>query len=278
MSSRQLCVLVLPCANQMAWVEAISNRAEKAGWATTSEQASILTSHLVITTQAEAVLGWPGEDVLVVGSSTSAAVEASALLFNVDHWAGVRYVAAQYAHAERLKAQGANWVSADADRLDFPFGRVDNPDPTERSSGGDEGALTYLDTPQSNGLGRAVWPAALFLHEKSGKSDIDGEIFDLTGRRRVIRYGPYIEMPIGLWKVVVPFSLWIDSAIVEIRVEWASSLSVVSITEVIRQSGRYEVTLCQAWEEIGPCELRIWLDRAVFDGTIQLHDPTVIRL
>ncbi|MEN5363246.1 hypothetical protein [Brevundimonas intermedia] len=233
---------------------------------------------MVISTQAETVLGWPGQDVLIVASSTSAAVRASTLLFNVDHEASVRYVAAQYAHAERLKANGADWLSADAHRLDFPFGDVDNPEPTTSSSGGDEGALTYLDTPQSQGLGRAVWPAALFLHERSGKSDIDGEIFDLTGRRRVIRYGPYIEMPVGLWKVVVPFTLWIDSAIVEIRVEWASSVSVTSVTEVIRQSGRYEVTLSQAWEEIGPCEIRIWLDRAVFDGTIQLHDPSVIRL
>lgn len=278
MSSRQFCVLVLPCANRAALVKAISAKAEDAGWATTAEQAGRLDSQLVISTQAEAVWGWPGQDVAIVAPSTSEAVAAAIACFGIDHAAAVRHVAAQYAHAERLSREGANWLSADADIFNLPFGQVANPEPVARSSKGDEAALAYLDIPGAPRLGEAVWPADLFLHERPGKADVNGEIFDLTGRRRVIRYGPYMEMPIGVWTAVVPFTLWIDSAVAEIRVEWASTEKMVSATEVIRQSGRYEASLCLEWETVGPCEIRIWLDRAVFDGTIQLHDPKIIRL
>ena len=278
MSSRQLCVVILPCANQIAWAEAISTAAQASGWATTSEQAAVLNSQLVISTQADGVFGWAGRDVVIVASSTGAAVEASMRMFDVNHASGLRYVAAQYAHAERLHADGANWLSADADTLSFPFGVIGNPDPSKGASTRDEEALSYLDTPQSSGLRQSVWSSDLFLHERPGKPAVEGVTFDLTGRRRVIRYGPYIEMPIGRWQVTIPFTLWIDSAIVEIRVEWGPSLNVACVTEIIRQSGRYEVTLVQDWNKVEPCEIRIWLDRAVFDGTIQLHDPIVARL
>lgn len=278
MSARKLCVVILPSTSQMAWAEAISSAAQASGWATTSEQAAVLESHLVISTQAEGVLGWAGQDVIIIAPSTGEAVEASMRMFDVNHASGLRYVAAQYAHAERLHAEGAVWLSATADRLDLPFGAVANPDPVRVPSGGEEAALSYLNTPQSTEPLRSVWPSELFLHERPGKKDPEGDIFDLTGRRRIIRYGPYIEMPIGRWQAVIPFTLWLDSAIVEIRIEWGSSLNVAAVTEVIRQSGRYEVTLTQAWDKVEPCEIRIWLDRAVFDGAIQLHDPTIIRL
>lgn len=278
MNAQKLCVVILPCASQMAWAEAICTAAQASGWATTPEQAAVLESQLVISTQAGEVFGWDGQDVVIIASSTGAAVEASMRMFDVNHASGLRYVAAQYAHAERLHAEGAVWLSANAGALDLPFGVVENPDLTRVSSGGDEAALSYLNTPQSVEQRSSVWPKELFLHERPAKPDAGGDIFDLTGRRRIIRYGPYIEMPIGLWQAVIPFTLWLDSAIVEIRIEWGSSLKVISATEVIRQSGRYEVTLTQAWDKVEPCEIRIWLDRAVFDGTIQLHDPTIIRL
>lgn len=278
MSSRQFCVLVLPCANQKGWVEAVSKAAAQAGWATTAKDAERLDCQLVVSTQAEEVLGWRGEDVAILASSTREAVTAAVEVFEVDHAAAVRHVAGQYAHAERLIREGASWLSADADVLDLPFGSVTNPCPAAQALEGDESALSYLNIPGAPPLGQAIWPADLFLHERPGKPDTNGKIFDLTGRRRILRYGPYINMPIGVWKVVVPFTLWIDTAVAEIRVEWASLQKAVSATEVIRQSGRYEASLSLAWESVGPCEIRIWLDRAVFDGAIQLHDPKIIRL
>lgn len=276
--SSQLCVVILPSANQMGWFEAISSAADAGGW-TVSPSEIGTKPFLVVCTNAESVVGWAGQDVVVIGSSTKAAIKATVDANQTDYLTGVRNVATQYAYAERLQSDGAVWLSADADVLDFPFGSVRNPGPNNLSpdAGGRE-VLSHLDGVHAGSSLQGVWPPHLFLHERPGLPDKDGEIFDLTGRRRVIRYGPYIEMPTGVWQAKVPFTLWIDNAIVEIRVEWGSGLDVTSVTEVIRNSGRYEVTLVREWLQVETCEIRIWLDRGVFDGTIQLHDPSIIRL
>ena len=125
--------------------------------------------------------------------------------------------------------------------------------------------------------GRVVeWNDAVFLGEEPCLARKDGELrCDLTGRSRVLRYGPYFHLSPGLWTICVRIAVHIEGSPADLRFEWGVDHDVTTVSQSVSQSGVFEVILSKRWVEAAPSELRVWLDRAMFDGAFEIQSCSV---
>ncbi|QTC91179.1 hypothetical protein [Brevundimonas goettingensis] len=273
MSAHRLCLVHLPAAQGTAWRDAANAAAAAAGWRIVElgpDQTPPDDAHDTLIHVFEARLGEVCAPLqrLIIADDPDRAAEAFETVHALDRDAATRVVAVQYARAAEMAAAG--WPVADGrlQSLDFPgLGTItrEGPPPTVR---GAEGPLAFYRTlPPTPGVS-VNWPTDIVLStEASGPGR---RMTDLTGRRRLLRYGPYLELSPGRWTVDVDFALRIDRAKVELRFEWGTQHDVDVATHLLTTSGVYALTLSKVWTEPAVVELRVWLDRSVFDGDLEI--------
>lgn len=272
MSGRRLCLVHLPSENEQAWRDAAAAAARDAGWRLVDlvpDDPLPAGDHdiLVQVSEARLALPFPAEECVILSDDPDRATESWQTRFGLDRDAAIRAVALQYARAAELAASGRTVVDGRTRTLDLPgLGPV-----TREGSAalrGPEGPLAFYRTlPPAPGAS-VDWPTDMLL--STGPGAPGREETDLTGRRRLLRYGPYLELAPGRWTVDVEFVLTIDRALVELRFEWGTHHDVDIATDLITNSGLYALSLTKTWTEPAVAELRIWLDRAVFDGHLEV--------
>ncbi|MDB5439798.1 MAG: hypothetical protein JWM33_2225 [Caulobacteraceae bacterium] len=121
------------------------------------------------------------------------------------------------------------------------------------------------------------WPRELFLNADAEPMPCPERI-DITGRRRILVYGPYVALPAGRWRLTAEFSLTAEAAANLLQVEIFQDPAVV-VSKLIQPSrgGRFAVPL-EAELSGEPVELRTWLPLPAFDGELCFHGATVERL
>jgi len=111
-------------------------------------------------------------------------------------------------------------------------------------------------------------------------SDVPGpcpEILDLTGPPRRLIFGPYLTLGDGRWRATAVFDLCEEGAKRVLALEFGIHPDCV-VTEVPPRSGRHEIDLEFDFPPGGAwAELRVWVQRAAFDGTIRFHGVKVRR-
>jgi len=124
---------------------------------------------------------------------------------------------------------------------------------------------------------RLWWGRELFL---SGYSPPDAcpETFDITGAARHLMFGPYIELTGGLWRATAELELCPDAARARLAVEWGSEPHYSSAMLEPGQAGLRTIALCHRIDRPQRMQLRLWLKKAAFHGTVSFVGVTVERL
>lgn len=126
---------------------------------------------------------------------------------------------------------------------------------------------------------RATWGPAVFLYDERGSRDAaEVGAIDMTGRPRILVYGPYVGLPAGRWRLVVQFS--IDEAATRrtLRIDWGTQADFVSHIVAPDRAGVYEIELEYDWTAAAPAEFRIILLEGAFSGTLIFRGGVVSQV
>ena len=147
------------------------------------------------------------------------------------------------------------------------FGRIDRRDETLSEDPWLEALDLYAALPLANGI-RTLWPATLFQSgDRPGQTCPD--IIDVTGRARILAYGPYLSLPPGRWRASARFEICAEAARRPYRLEFAAGGETAAVTHRPVDRGMQTVRLDVVVTEPGPTEVRLWIDRAAFHGALR---------
>lgn len=277
---RRLCVIFLPSPQEHTWRLSLRTAAQAAGWQVVDGEAvdglaGCLESNAIIqlSNGSRAPLFEPTET-LVIADRPAASIAILMIGFDISLIAATRATARLNATCIPAVRGGAQVVSASSRTLTLPgLGQVDRTEsaPDVRPIPADPLAF-YEKLPPAVGS-CATWPADLFEWEGP-----DAGFTDLTGRRRLLQHGPYLDLCEGAWRADLKFALEMDNGRCELRFEWGSGADCTTYSQLISRAGVYALSLERTWPETAVAELRIWLDRAMFDGTFRILDCTVTYL
>lgn len=175
-------------------------------------------------------------------------------------------------------SRGAPVQSALATRLDTPrLGSVER-SPTAAPAPTDDPALDiYRETPPAPDA-EARW-APHHFHYPAGREVTGGTpAIDITGRVRIMVYGPYAVLPPGRWEIEALFEIDPEGAPSHLRFEWGSGHDLTVADVSIDKPGAYAMKLSHVWSEGGPAELRLWSVQAAFQGRMEFKGAIVRRL
>lgn len=188
-----------------------------------------------------------------------------------------RHASMLLAKAAVLGESGVDVRRQDAEEIEITgLGVVRMPQDEPDSVRSTTTPLSFYDTLPLRG-GRTIdWPDEVFLGEEPFLSRKQGALrCDLTGRSRVLRYGPYFHLAPGLWTICARIAIQIEGGAADLRFEWGVDHDVTTVTQTVERSGVYEVILSKLWAEAAPSELRVWLDRAMFAGAFEVQSCNV---
>ncbi|MDZ4362855.1 hypothetical protein [Brevundimonas sp.] len=125
----------------------------------------------------------------------------------------------------------------------------------------------------------AQWARDLFRHT-STSDVVQGvpERLDITGRGRILVFGPYVSLPPGDWRIRLRF--WMDTSAAKAswRLEWGDQARFATHAFRPGRAGRFEVEISHRWEAAAPSELRLALDVPAVDGVLGFEGVRVDRV
>lgn len=121
-----------------------------------------------------------------------------------------------------------------------------------------------------------AWSERIFQYDQQAARNWEaaGQL-DITGRPRILVYGPYLALPSGLWKARVRFAVDDEAAKREFRLDWGTPSDFKSVPLTPSQSGVYEVEVEHAWHQTDMAEIRLVLMEGAFDGRLSFLGATV---
>jgi len=124
-----------------------------------------------------------------------------------------------------------------------------------------------------------TWSRELFFVGDGSSERADGAI-DITGRARCLLSGPDILLPPGLWLVSMIFEFSPEAAEHDFSIEFVGGAAPVRDMLRPEAGGVVEVETTLEFETLPshPIYLRLWSERAAFDGTVALRHVRLTRL
>jgi hypothetical protein len=131
-------------------------------------------------------------------------------------------------------------------------------------------------------LERLVWePELFYLSEEPIASTLVAAIrpVDLTGRPRIIVYGPFITLPPGGWSadIVLGFSAEAAALSFSVEVFAGTQLAQARITVAGEQIIETQLSFTIENSVDQPVQVRIWSERSAFDGRLALGYVAINR-
>lgn len=114
----------------------------------------------------------------------------------------------------------------------------------------------------------AWWPWSIFTFNTTARSQLVPPEIDMTGRARVMVFGPRFSLPAGNWKIRVRFTVDPEDSHVVLRFQWGTGTDLADLTTTLDQPGAYEVEITKAWNMPGLAELRVWAATGHFMGSL----------
>lgn len=261
-------IFIVPGLQTQAWLEALKAAAAQRGltyeedWG--GEQRPDRADVSVIWTEASC-----GEGVtVVIAPDTDDAIQGCSEFYSVPRDEGMRIASRRYSLANVLVTEGAVLLR--------PGGVVDIP-------GLGEIELARTITPETDGriLGifetlpipvgaSSAWPAGLMWEPGETVRAVSDQYMDLTGRRRLLAFGPFIMLPSGCWRVTVVIDVNIEISPAILNIQWGDELVESSDDFTVSESGRYQIVLETKLDKPAVPQLKIFLQRATFSGYLKL--------
>jgi hypothetical protein len=285
MNPAKIGFLILPSPHERAWRSAVTEAAVAAGFSV-AKSATWLKSNgnavgqlLIAGSAAEARDFGDAHWVVVTTELTTAVNTMSA---RVPHALskGYRLLAELLAAQAWLIDKGVVLSHSDEKSLDLPYlGAITREcAPDESPPVADASPLSlYCDAAPSVGAS-AEWPHDLFVFKNAAKAILSPPHIDLTGRGRVLVYGPRFALPPGRWQATANFTVDTEGSDLFLKFQWGVGEDFHEMQVTLQNSGAYEVTLDHAWNFVGSAELRVWAANAHFLGRMEFHGAKVVRL
>jgi hypothetical protein len=136
----------------------------------------------------------------------------------------------------------------------------------------------YVARFAGNGLGPITWERELFfINEEQHEERVQAASrpVDITGRSRVVVSGPSITLPPGFWSATVVLGFSEEAAELSYIVDIQADMQLIHARIEPRGQPLVEVTLNFSITEPQMITVRIWNERAAFDGRLALGHVTM---
>lgn len=192
----------------------------------------------------------------------------------------LRLASERLALVDQLVARGAIFLDAMQETITLPHLGEITREPTVGSprSAPALGALeVYRQNPPVVGS-RAEWGWDLFVFKTPANHPVRPPRIDLTGRGRVVVFGPRIDLPAGRWRVTAALNVETEGSDIYLRFQWGVGENLEELEVMLQHSGGYRVAIDHTWPQAGPAELRVWASNAHFVGQMEFLGVEVERV
>jgi hypothetical protein len=133
----------------------------------------------------------------------------------------------------------------------------------------------FSDGPPQVGS-ETAWSERIFEYDARAARDwrAVGQL-DITGRPRILVYGPYFTVPRGVWRAKVRFAVDEEAARRQFRIDWGTPTDFTSAAIHPEGPGVYEAEITHGWPECDQAELRFLLMEGAFDGRAEFLGATL---
>jgi hypothetical protein len=135
-------------------------------------------------------------------------------------------------------------------------------------------ALALLPNAGRPGSDRAWWGRMLF--EDGGRpSEPCPAHIDVTGKARILAFGPFISLTPGDWRATLELELSPDAARRSYLAEFRSGESLSRLRFGPLSPGANAVSITHRFEVAAPAEIRLWVARAAFHGELAFKGAAI---
>lgn len=135
----------------------------------------------------------------------------------------------------------------------------------------------YASLPVAEGA-TAVWRAEDFHYTKGLERTGGAPSIDLTGRGRILVYGPNVTLTPGVWKIEAEFDLDVEGDPVGLRFDWGHGEDCTTSRFKPKSTGRYRIELTRTWLENQTAEFRIWVEHGMLHGQLNFSGAHIHRV
>lgn len=277
-------LILPPCADRDDWVATIKPLAESAGFAVVSSTAEASKASpgkaLILTRDANEPrqAGAASENLAVILS------DAGPLLPEIDTASepAPRHAAVRNASELTLRGCAAypeRVFTADALRRApaeiFPGLKLSGPAlvaASDRNRALSEAFSVYS-------ADQSFWGSEIFDINAKDVRHHDGQVvFDLTGRPRILIFGPYMVMPAGRWRAVARLGFGAPTAKHRYRADWGEQEVYTSYEFHPGRDGLFQLEMEYEWDKPSAAEFRLLLLEGAFDGEVTFLGAEITRI
>jgi len=271
------CILALPGPTGQAWRDRLVDAASEQGWdlIVYGGQALVgdLSRTVLLVSDVDHARHLGPARWVVLATALGEAARAAPTVYDLPPEQGLWVVSRLLATASTLPA--VHWLEDSVlglGTIDILPGLTVAPPRRERLDAIDESFVSALRVFEGGPPvpGRSAWwPCDLFGKDAGDRSTGDGFWrLDITGRSRILVFGPYISLPPGDWQARLRF--WVDApaARASWRIEWGDQTGFAFHSFQPGRAGRFEVRIVHRWETAAPAVMRLVLEVPAVDGTL----------
>lgn len=284
-------IVLTPSADDEGWRREIAHAASAAGL--TANIARVLDDadqgdpqHVFVTEDAALALAADPSAIIAILPEPETAPDAVAQVHGLHAPHSVWHASTLLARATDLARNHAIVTATDLGRnprLLRLFGDMEVVPPKSIAEASRQPAVAAaFSLYRDGGLAEATpipWSEKLFVYDdKSSRDWPEWGVLDVTGRPRMLVWGPYVALPAGIWRAVIRFSVDTSAAGRQFRIDWGTRTACISEYVTPGLQGQYEIALDWAFEEADAAEIRVILTEGCFTGTFIFQGMTVQRI
>lgn len=282
-------IVLTPSVDDAAWWQAISDAVSSGGFRFIDARGVTSISDdpvaIYVTDDAAVALATEGSEVVGIIPDPETAPDAVADIYSVTPPTDAWHASLLLARAFSLR-NGHSIITAQdlarRPRLLRLFGNLDVVPPSSTAEASRRPALaTALSIYRHPELIEMSipWSERLFIYDdKSSRNQSEWGVLDITGKPRMLVWGPYLALPTGHWRALIRFAVDADAARHTYRVDWGTQTDCVSAYVTPRAPGIYEAELDWDFSEPAPSEIRLILTEGSFMGTLMFQGIKVSRV
>lgn len=281
-------IVLTPSVDDAAWRGAIAEAAARAGLRSIDASGPHVDlsdrSCVYVTDDASVALAAQGSEIVAIMPEPETAPEAVAEKYETPAPHDVMQASLLLARAAAIAPQHPIVTATDLSRRPAMlrlFGELDvKPPPSVAEVSRHPAVAAAFSVYRhggSSGVGETPWSERLFHYdEKAARNWAAPGHLDVTGRPRILVYGPYLALPKGRWRVRARFAADDAASRHEFRLDWGTPTDFTSLPVNLSKGGVYEGELDHVWSQSEAAELRLLLMEGAFEGRLHFLGATIL--
>ena len=118
------------------------------------------------------------------------------------------------------------------------------------------------------------WDRRLFWRDDT-EAHACPAVLDITGRTRILLFGPRQELAAGRWRLTARFELNAEAGLYPYLLQFDDQVHLAEERFGPLGEGLYEVSVENGWPSPAKAELRLWLLMHAFHGELRFHGAVI---